>query len=126
MFIPKHVDDEFSLVNKTKNEEIFVDRQYLLLTFESIRIISLICSILGILGNMALIYIIGKTSFRHVSYGLLIITVACFDIIRLISLLDYYFLFANRIRLNMLTAKIYLFLDQYAIFVVNWCNVSFR
>jgi hypothetical protein len=63
----------------------------LLIVFESIRIISSIC----ILGNIALIYVIANTSFRHVSYGSLIITIAFFDSIRLIGSIFYYLLFAN-------------------------------
>jgi hypothetical protein len=65
----------------------------LLIVFESVRTISSICSVLGILGNIALIYVIANTSFRHVSYGSLIITVAFFDNIRLIGSIFYYLLF---------------------------------
>lgn len=124
MIINRKEDDFYLLVlNETKFERIFIKGDILLLTFEIVRIISIICSILGIVGNVSLIYIIGKTSFRHVSYGLLIITIAFFDIIRLISLIYYYLLFSNQINLNIMNAKVYLFLDQYPIFVVNWCKV---
>ncbi|CAF1258819.1 unnamed protein product [Adineta ricciae] len=117
-FMNKSQLNVFKLKNFTINDD-----QNLLTIFETIRILSSICCVLGILGNLALIYIIFKTSFRHVSYGLLIGTVAFFDCIRLFSSIFYYFLFANVVPLNLFTKFIYIATDRYPIFVVNWCKV---
>lgn len=95
----------------------------LIAIFESVRILTCILSILGLCGNLAIIVIIAKTSFRHVSYGLLIIIIALFDSVRLISGIYRYLLFANIIRMNIFNYMIYLALDRYPIFIVNWCKV---
>jgi len=108
-------------MNKTSDER----SSSLLIVFEIVRICSSICSVLGVLGNLSLIYIISKTSFRHVSYGLLIVVIALFDSIRLLSSIFYYLLFANLIQINILTETIYVFMDRYSIFVINWCKVRF-
>ncbi|CAF0950441.1 unnamed protein product [Adineta steineri] len=97
--------------------------QSLLIIFETVRISSAICSVLGVLANLALIYVIANTSFRHVSYGLLIATIAFFDSIRLLSSIFYYLIFANVIPRNFITKIIYVVIDRYPIFVVNWCKV---
>jgi hypothetical protein len=115
------------LVNKSNKsvnneEELFVG-YFLLIIFETVRISSSIFSVLGVLGNIALIYVICNTSFRHVSYGLLIIIIAFFDSIRLLSSIFYYLLFSNVIPINSLTETIYVFIDRYPIFIVNWCKV---
>ncbi|UJR38623.1 hypothetical protein I4U23_031289 [Adineta vaga] len=120
MFLNK--EDSFlnkSQYNSTRRNE----NESLLIIFEIIRIFSSVCCVLGILGNLALIYIIYKTSFRHVSYGLLIGTISFFDCIRLFSSIFYYFLFSNLISLNLLTKFIYIATDRYPVFVVNWCKV---
>ena len=104
-------------------KQLIVD-QSLLIVFEIVRIASSICSVLGVLGNIALIYVIGNTSFRRVSYGLLIGTIALFDSIRLLSSIYYYLLFANIIRINRLSKIIYFAIDRYPIFVINWCKVK--
>ena len=96
----------------------------LILVFEIIRYLTSFVSVLGLCGNIALIVIIAKTSFRHVSYGLLIIIIALFDSLRLISGIYYYLLFANVIRINLFNQMIFLSLDRYPVFVVNWCKVS--
>ena len=111
------------LLNKSVNNDNEYSGYSLLIIFETVRICSCIFSVLGILGNIALIYVISKTSFRHVSYGLLIIIVALFDSIRLLSSIYYYLLFANVIPLNILSETIYIIMDRYSIFVVNWCKV---
>ena len=114
-------------LNKTLlNDPQMSPGHLLLIVFESVRTISSICSVLGVLGNLALIYVIANTSFRHVSYGSLIITVAFFDSIRLLAAIFYYLLFANIIPINLLTGRIYLAFDRYPVFVVNWCKVRFR
>ena len=95
----------------------------LLIVFESVRTITSICSVLGLLGNFSLIYVIANTSFRHVSYGSLIIIVALFDSIRLFAAIFYYLLFANIIPINLFTGRIYLAIDRYPVFVINWCKV---
>jgi len=117
--------NSINISNKTNNneEEIFVNYQ-LLITFECVRTLSSICSVLGILGNISLICVIVNTSFRHVSYGLLIITIAFFDCIRLLSSIYYYLLFSNIIKINLLRVIIYICLDRYPVFVINWCKVS--
>ena len=107
-----------------QSKEDLFSRYSLLIVFETVRILSSICSVLGILGNIALIYIISNTSFRHVSYGLLIVIIAFFDSIRLLSAVYYYLLFANVIPINLITGTIYIALDRYPIFVVNWCKVN--
>ncbi|CAF1113275.1 unnamed protein product [Rotaria sordida] len=95
----------------------------LLIVFESVRILTCICAVLGVLTNLALVGIIAKTSFRHVSYGLLIIIIALFDSIRLLSAIYYYLLFANVVQISAITETIYLATNRYPIFVVNWCKV---
>jgi hypothetical protein len=96
----------------------------LLIAFETVRIMASVCSVLGVLGNVALICVIAKTSFRHVSYGLLIVVIALFDSVRLLSAIYYYLLFANVVPINTITETIYIVIDRYPIFVVNWCKVS--
>lgn len=104
-------------------EEDLSSRRSLLIIFETVRIITSISSVLGVLGNIVLICVISKTSFRHVSYGLLIVIIALFDSIRLLSAIYYYLLFANVIKINSFTETIYILSDRYPIFVVNWCKV---
>ena len=96
---------------------------WLLTIFETVRIGTSICSVLGLLGNIALICVIATTSFRHVSYGLLIVIIALFDSIRLLSAIYYYCLFADIIPMTSVTETIYVAIDRYPIFVVNWCKV---
>jgi hypothetical protein len=96
---------------------------WLVIIFETVRIGTSICSVLGLLGNIALICVIATTSFRHVSYGLLIVIIALFDSIRLLSGIYYYCLFADIIPMNSVTETIYVAIDRYPIFVVNWCKV---
>lgn len=118
-----NVEDEL-LISNTSEKQFNVGSS-LLIAFETVRTLSSICSVLGILGNIALIYVISNTSFRHVSYGLLIITIAFFDSIRLLSSIFYYLLFANIIPINLTTVTIYIAIDRYPVYVVNWCKVSF-
>ncbi len=113
----------YPLNTTTHREENLSHGQSLLIVFESVRITCCICSVLGILGNIGLIYVICNTSFRHVSYGLLIATIALFDSIRLLSSIFYYLLFANVIPANSTSKIIYIAIDRYPIFVVNWCKV---
>jgi hypothetical protein len=115
------IESILNISNKTlNNEEVGYP---LLIAFETVRTLSAICSVLGVLGNIALIYVILNTSFRHVSYGSLIITISFFDSIRLFSSIYYYLLFANIIPINILTVTIYIAIDRYPAFVVNWCKV---
>jgi hypothetical protein len=116
-------ESRFSLNKTFSNDPQISPSHSLLIVFESVRTISSICSVLGVLGNIALIYVITNTSFRHVSYGSLIMTVAFFFSIRLIAAVFYYLLFANIIPINLLTGRIYLAIDRYPVFVVNWCKV---
>lgn len=122
-----HFDDEIrynfneSIANKSHHHDEV--SHSLLIVFESVRTITSICSVLGILGNFSLIYVIANTSFRHVSYGSLIIVVALFDSVRLIAAIFYYLLFANVIPINLFTGRIYLAIDRYPVFVINWCKV---
>lgn len=118
------IESILNISNKTLNNEEELSVGYpLLIAFETVRTLSAICSVLGVLGNIALIYVILNTSFRHVSYGSLIITIAFFDSIRLFSSIYYYLLFANIIPINILTVTIYIAIDRYPVFVVNWCKV---
>lgn len=96
----------------------------LIIIFEIIRYLTSFVSVLGLIGNIALVFIIAKTSFRHVSYGLLIIIISIFDSLRLISGIYYYLLFSNVIEMNLFNQMIYLMLDRYPVFVVNWCKVK--
>jgi hypothetical protein len=109
---------------KYNNEEKLSPYYSLLIVFEIVRLSSSIFSVLGILGNVSVIYVITNTSFRHVSYGLLIITIAFFDSIRLLSAIYYYLLFSNIISINLLRGIIYIGIDRYPIFVINWCKVK--
>ncbi|CAF3901000.1 unnamed protein product, partial [Rotaria sp. Silwood1] len=111
-----------SNINFHSNEHLSPDHS-LLIVFESVRILICICSVLGVSSNLALVCIIAKTSFRHVTYGLLVIIIALFDSIRLLSAIYYYLLFANVIRISSITETIYLAINRYPIFVVNWCKV---
>jgi len=118
------IESILNISNKTLNNEEELSVGYpLLIAFETVRTLSAICSVLGVLGNLALIYVILNTSFRHVSFGSLIITIAFFDSIRLFSSIYYYLLFANIIPINLLTVTIYIAIDRYPVFVVNWCKV---
>ena len=112
-----------ALNSSNRLEEDLSSRHSLLIVFEVVRVITSISSVLGVLSNIALICVISKTSFRHVSYGLLIVIIALFDSVRLLSAIYYYLLFANVIPINSLTETIYIFIDRYPIFVVNWCKV---
>ncbi|CAF4180508.1 unnamed protein product [Rotaria sp. Silwood2] len=122
--IPSNNKSVWYLSSITRHTEQQLSRGHsLLIVFETVRIASTICSVLGILSNIALICVITNTSFRHVSYGLLIVTIAFFDIIRLVSAIFYYLLFAKIIPINLITQTIHIAIDRYPIFVVNWCKV---
>ncbi|CAF2467688.1 unnamed protein product [Rotaria sp. Silwood2] len=94
-----------------------------LIAFNIGRIISLLCVIFGILGNIALILIIFRSSFCYFSYGLIILFISTFDIIRLISTIVYYLIQANIIPLKLSTLTIYITLYRYPKIVTNWLKV---
>ncbi|CAF3463867.1 unnamed protein product [Rotaria sp. Silwood1] len=94
-----------------------------LIAFHIGRIISFLCIIFGILGNFALILIIFRSSFCYFSYGLILLFISTFDIIRLISTIFYYLLQANIIPLKLSTLTIYITLYRYPKIVTNWLKV---
>ena len=97
--------------------------QAVLITFHIGQIISILCIIFGILGNTALIFAIYRSSFCRFSYGLLLVFIATFDIIRLLSAAFYYLLQGNIITLNLATVTIYIVFYRYTNNATNWLKV---
>lgn len=117
-----------ALVNNTINNShssntLLKPAQAVLIAFHIGQTISILCIIFGILGNAALIFAINRSSFCRFSYGLLLVFIATFDIIRLISTAFYYLLQANIVQLNLATVTIYIVFYRYAINVTNWLKV---
>ncbi|CAF1203768.1 unnamed protein product [Rotaria sordida] len=94
-----------------------------LISFHIGRILSILCIIFGIIGNLALILIIFRSSFYYFSYGLILLFISTFDIIRLISTIFYYLIQANIISLNLITLTIYITLYRYPKIITNWLKV---
>ncbi|CAF3287240.1 unnamed protein product [Rotaria socialis] len=94
-----------------------------LIAFHIGRIISIVCITFGSLGNITLIFAICHTSFYHFPYGLLLLFISTFDIIRLISTAFYYLMQSNTIPLKLSTITIYITLSRYSKIVTNWLKV---
>jgi len=86
-------------------------------------IISIICILFGILGNSALILTIYRSTFYSLPFGLLLLFIALFDIIRLCSTIFYYLLLTSLVPLNMLTLTIYINFYRYPKNITNWLKV---
>lgn len=97
--------------------------QAVIIAFHIGRIISFVCVIFGIVGNIILITIILRSSFRYFPYGLLIMFISTFDIIRLTSTIFYYLLQAYIIPLTLNTVTAYVVLYRYPKIVTNWLKV---
>ena len=85
--------------------------------------ISIICILFGILGNSALVFTIYRSSYSRFPYGLLLLFIALFDIIRLISTIFYYLIQAYIIPFNLATLTVYIALYRYPKNVTNWLKV---
>jgi len=112
------------LLNATNTFNYSTDpTEAVLIAFQIGRIISFLCIIFGILGNTVLIIIIYRSSFLHFPYGLLLLFISTFDIIRLISIIIYYLIQANIIPLTLSTITIHITLCRYPLIVTNWLKV---
>ncbi|CAF0963301.1 unnamed protein product [Adineta steineri] len=110
-----------SILNGTTNATN--PTQAVLIAFQIGRTISCLCIVGGILGNITLIFTISRSSFLYFPYGLLLLFISTFDIIRLISTIIYYLLQGNIIPLTLSTLTIYVTLYRYPKNVTNWLKV---
>ncbi|CAF0790038.1 unnamed protein product [Didymodactylos carnosus] len=94
-----------------------------LIAFEIGRILTFLCCIFGIFGNSAVIIVIFSSSFCHLAYGILIIFIAIFDILRLLSSVYYYLIHAHIITLNLSTITLYISCYRYTKIVTNWLKL---
>jgi len=117
-----------SLINQTVNNNdssntLLQPTQAVLIAFHIGQVTSIICIIFGILGNTALIFAIYRSSFCRFSYGLLLLFIAIFDMISLISTAFYYLIQAYIIPFNLATMTIYIISYRYPKNVTNWLKV---
>jgi len=94
-----------------------------LIAFYIGQISSILCIIFGIPGNTALIFSIYRSSFYRFPYGLFLLFIAIFDIIRLFSTAFYYLIQGYIIPLNLTTMIIYIVSYRYPKNVTNWLKV---
>ena len=92
------------------NEIVNSPTETVIIAFNVGRIISILCITFGIFGNVALILTIFHSSFRHFPYGLLLLFLSTFDIIRLLSNGLYYLIHSNTIPLTLKSLTIYIVL----------------
>lgn len=112
---------KFNYINSTNIT--LTPTQAVLIAFQIGRIISILCIIFGILGNLAIIITIYRSSFCYFPYGLLLIFLATFDIIRLLSTIYYYLIQANLVILTLKTLTLYVVFYRIPKFVTNWLKV---
>jgi hypothetical protein len=94
-----------------------------IIAFNIGRIISILCIIFGILGNTALILTIFRSSFLYFPYGLIVLFLSTFDIIRLLSTAYYYLIQANIIPLTLNILTSYVVFYRYPKIITNWLKV---
>jgi hypothetical protein len=111
--------------NETVNNgsDILVTTTAVHIAFYIGEVISISCIIFGILGNTGLIVAIYRSSFYRFPFGLLLLFIAIFDIVRLISAAIYYLIQAYIIPLNVATMTAYVVLYRYPKNVTNWLKV---
>ncbi|CAF0997147.1 unnamed protein product [Rotaria magnacalcarata] len=97
--------------------------EVVLIAFHIGRTISIVCITFGFLGTVTLIFTICHTSFYYLPYGLLLLFISTFDMIRLISTTFYYLMQSNIIPLNLSTITIYITLSRCSKIVTNWLKV---
>lgn len=97
--------------------------QAVYIAFNIGQIISIICIIFGIIGNIALMFSIYRSLFYRFPFGLFLLFIAIFDIIRLFATAFYYLLQAYIIPLNVTTMVVYIVLYRYPKNVTNWLKV---
>jgi hypothetical protein len=117
-----------SLINKTVNNNnrsdiLLQPTQAVYIAFHIGQVISIICIIFGILGNTALIFAIYGSTFCRFPFGLLLLFIAIFDIVRLLSTAFYYLIQGYIIPLNLTTVVIYIAFYRYPKNVTNWLKV---
>jgi hypothetical protein len=118
----------FPIINETMIESNYTDTSIqptlaVYIAFHIGQVISTICILFGILGNSALILAIYRSSYSRFPYGLLLLFIAVFDIIRLISAALYYLIQAYIIPFNLATLTVYITLYRYPKNVTNWLKV---
>lgn len=91
--------------------------------FQISQVILILSLTLGVPGNIALILTIIRSSFCHFPYGLLLLFLAIFDIIRLLCIIFYFFIRAHVIPLTVISSTIYVASYRYPRFVTNWLKV---
>jgi hypothetical protein len=94
-----------------------------LIAFNIGRTISILCIFFGILGNTTLILTISRSTLFHFPYGLLLLFLSTFDIIRLLSTTFYYLIQAYIVPLTLETSAIYVSFYHYATIITNWLKV---
>jgi hypothetical protein len=109
--------------NTNSSNPLFVTPQAVLIAFHIGQVVSIFCIVFGILGNSALIFSIYRSSYCRFPYGLLLVFISTFDIIRLISTAFYYLIQAYIIPLNLATVTIYITSYRYPKNVTNWLKV---
>lgn len=107
-----------SSVNDSMNpaEAVFI-------VFKISQIILILSLIIGVPGNIALIFTIIRSSFCHYPYGLLLLFLAIFDILRLLCIIFYFFIRTGVIPLTVTSSTIYVASYRYPRFVTNWLKV---
>ena len=94
-----------------------------LIAFHIGQIISILCIVFGILGNVALLFSIYRSSFCRFPYGLFLVFISIFEIIFLLSTAFYYLIQSYIIPLNLVTMIVYIMSYGYSENVVNWLKV---
>ena len=97
--------------------------QAVLIGFYIGQVICILCIIFGILGNTALIFAISRSSFYRFPYGLFLLFISIFDIVRLIATAFYFLLQAHLVPVNVATVTIYTVFNRYPKNVTNWLKV---
>jgi len=111
-------------MNNSNNSDVLLHpTQAVYIAFHIGQVISIICIIFGIPGNLALIFAIYRSTFYRFPFGLLLLFIAIFDIIRLLSTAFYYLIQAHIIPLNVTTVVIYIVFYRYPKNVTNWLKV---
>lgn len=111
-------------VNADNSSDIVLEPpQSVYIAFHIGQVISVLCILFGILGNTALIFTIYRSLFYRFPYGLLLLSIAIFDIIHLLATAFYYLIQAYIIPLNLTTMVIYVIFYRYPKNVTNWLKV---
>ncbi|CAF1066986.1 unnamed protein product [Adineta ricciae] len=116
-------DANQTVVNTTSAASILRPTETILIGFHLGEVISIVCIVLGTAGNTALLLAIYHSSFCRFPYGLLLILIAVFDIVRLFSVIIYYLLQADIIPINTVISTVYIVFYRYGKIVTNWLKV---